>query len=81
MQGEKSQWMRLGQFALSALMLVGLGGGYAAALGWRDGVFLLLTWTLTTFAWHLAAGIWGYRHVMRHEWPRVAPLEDDDWDD
>jgi hypothetical protein len=73
--------MRLVQLALSAPLLVGLGGGYAAALGWHDGVFLLLAWALISFAWHLAAGVWGYRHVMAREWPRVAPLEDDDWDD
>jgi phage shock protein PspC (stress-responsive transcriptional regulator) len=73
--------MRLGQLALTALTIAGVGGGYAAAFGWHDGVFLLLAWALLTFAWHLIAGIYGYRHAMAREWPRVAPLEDDDWDD
>jgi hypothetical protein len=73
--------MRLVQVALSALLLVGLGGGYAAALGWHDGAFLMLAWALITFAWHLIAGIYGYRRAMGHAWPRVSPIEDDDWDD
>jgi phage shock protein PspC (stress-responsive transcriptional regulator) len=73
--------MRLVQLGLTALMLMGVIGGYAAALGWHDGVFLMLAWALLTFAWHLAAGVASYRAVMARPWPQVAPLSDDDWDD
>jgi hypothetical protein len=73
--------MRLIQLALTALLLLGVIGGYAALLGWRDGVFLMLAWALLTFAWHLTVGIATYRSVMTRPWPRVAPLEDDDRDD
>ena len=75
------RWTRLGQLALSTLMLVGLGGAYAATLGWHTGVFLMLAWALTTFAWHLIVGVVGYRSVMARDWPRVEPLVDDPWDD
>ena len=74
-------WMGVVQFGLVALLLLGLLGGYAAVLGWRDGVFLMLAWALITFAWHLVVGITAYRSVMARPWPRVAPLPDDEWDD
>jgi hypothetical protein len=73
--------IRLIQLASTALLMLGIVGGYAAVLGWRDGVFLMLAWALLTFAWHLAVGITAYRSVMARPWPQVAPLEDDDWDD
>jgi hypothetical protein len=73
--------MRMVQVASTALFLLGIVGAYAALLGWRDGVFLMLAWALITIAWHLTVGVYGYRRVMRHEWPHVAPLTDDDWDD
>lgn len=73
--------MRLGQLALSVLMLIGLGGAYAALLGWRDGAFLMLAWVLLTLGWHLVVGVVGYRSVMAREWPHVTPLADDPWDD
>jgi hypothetical protein len=80
-QDEMPPSARLVQLALSALVLIGLGGAYAPALGWRDGAFLMLVWALITLAWHLIAGVYAYRHVMAREWPRVDPVEDDDWDD
>jgi hypothetical protein len=73
--------MRVVQPALTALLLLGVIGGYAALLGWRDGVFLMLAWALITFAWHLVAGVTAYRSVMARPWPRVAPLTDGEWDD
>ena len=73
-------WMRLVQVASTALFPLGVVGAYAALLGWRDGVFLMLAWALITMAWHLVVGVYGYRRAMGHEWPHVAPLTDDDWD-
>ena len=74
--------MRLIQLGLTALMLMGIVGGYAAALGWHDGVFLMLAWALITFGWHLVLGLLSYRAVMTRPWPQVAALADDDpWDD
>ena len=73
--------MRAVQLGLAALLLLGIIGGYAALLGWRDGVFLMLAWAMITFAWHLVVGVMSYRSVMARPWPHVAPLPDDDWDD
>jgi hypothetical protein len=52
------------QLGLAALLLLGIIGGYAALLGWRDGVFLMLAWAVITFAWHLVVGVMSYRSVM-----------------
>jgi len=35
-------WMQVGQLGLAVLFLLGVVGGYAAVLGWRDGIFLML---------------------------------------
>ena len=78
---QNAAWMRLIQLGLFGLLLLGIAGGYAALLGWRDGVFLLLAWALLTFAWHLVVGVTAYRAVMARPWPEVAPLPADDWDD
>ena len=41
---------------------------------------LFLAGLTGAIAMHLVAGIAGYRRTMRAEWPKVAPVADDDWD-
>lgn len=43
-------------------------------------VWVVAGFVTALIALHLAVGIWGYRRVMRREWPKVEPLaDDDDW--
>jgi hypothetical protein len=57
-----------------------VGGGYAAVLGWRGGAFLMLAAVCGTISGHLLIGVSEYRRIMRRPWPDVAPLDDeDDW--
>ncbi|HSK17038.1 MAG TPA: hypothetical protein VK915_12845 [Gaiellaceae bacterium] len=65
------------------LTLLLIGGGLVAVL--VGPVWLLLAFLLVyaggLFVLHLTIGIGSYRSVMRREWPKVEPLddEDDDW--
>jgi hypothetical protein len=57
-----------------------VGGGYAAVLGWRRGAFLMLAAVCGTIAGHLVIGVSEYRRIMRRPWPKVPLLDDeDDW--
>lgn len=61
------------------LAMAGILAGFLTAIaGWRIGAFVMLGAVCLDFTWHLAAGIAGYRSVMRRPWPKVAPLDDDD---
>ena len=55
------------------------GGVYSAMLGWRPGAFLAVAGLFLTFAWHLAVGLFSYRRTMTRPWPKVPPIDDDDW--
>jgi hypothetical protein len=43
------------------------------------GVALFAIGTIGATFVHLAVGIGGYRRAMHAEWPKVDPVEDDDW--
>jgi hypothetical protein len=62
------------------LAMLGIIFGFLTAIaGWRIGAFVMLGAVCLDFTWHLVAGIAGYCSVMRRPWPKVAPLEDDEW--
>lgn len=58
-----------------------LVGGLAALSGRRWGAYLLVANVVVQIGFHLVVGAWAYRDVMGRSWPKVAPLEDDEWDD
>ena len=51
----------------------------AFVVGWYDVVLVAAVGVAVQFAADLAVGIAAYRFVMSREWPRVAPLDDDEW--
>jgi hypothetical protein len=55
-------------------------GGLAAVAGQRWGAYLLIANLAVQIGSHLLVGGWAYRDVMTRPWPKVAPLDDDDWD-
>jgi hypothetical protein len=57
------------------------GGGFAAVLGSRPGVFVMLAGFFGFVAGHLAMGLTEYHRIMSRPWPEVSPLDDDedDW--
>ena len=75
-------WMRLaaqGYFLLVLLLYGGIAAGFVFES--RPAVFLVLATFLAMLAIHLLVSVLAYRQVMRREWPKVAPLtDDDDWD-
>ncbi len=75
-----SFWVRLAAsgyyllfFVLYASMFVGF------AFESRVAAFLVVGALVGTLAVHIAVALLNYRHVMRREWPKVEPLDDDDW--
>jgi hypothetical protein len=40
---------------------------------------VMLTGLLGSIATHLLVGVVGYRRVMAREWPKVEPIDDDEW--
>lgn len=60
-------------FVLLASMFVGF------AFESRVAAFLVLHALAATLAVRTAVALLDYRHVMRREWPKVEPLDDDDW--
>ena len=56
-------------------------GAWTSAVGWRTGAFVMLAGFLGRLASHTTVAIVGYRRVMSQPWPKVQPLEDDEWDD
>jgi hypothetical protein len=55
-------------------------GGLAAVAGQRWGAYVLVANVVVQIGSHLLVGGWAYRDVMTRPWPKVAPLDDDDWD-
>ena len=64
-----------------AFFVVLFAGGIAAAAGSRVGAYLLFTYVFGEIGGHLLVGTAAYRAVMRADWPQVAPLADDEWED
>jgi hypothetical protein len=56
-------------------------GGIGAALGHRWGAYVLLAGLVVQIGARLIVGTTAYRDVMARPWPKVAPLDDDPWDD
>ena len=55
-------------------------GGLAAVAGRRWGAYVLIANLVVKIGSDLIVGAWAYREVMTRPWPKVAPLDDDDWD-
>jgi len=55
-------------------------GGLAAVAGRRWGAYVLIANLVVQIGFHLFVGAWAYRDVMTRPWPKVAPLDDDEWD-
>ena len=53
-------------------------GAYGGALGWRGGAFVMLAAVCGRVSGHLLVGVTEYRRIMRRQWPKVPPLDDDD---
>jgi hypothetical protein len=56
-------------------------GGFAAALGHRWGAFVLLANVVVQIGAHAILGSVAYRDVIARPWPKVAPPDDNPWDD
>jgi hypothetical protein len=56
-------------------------GGLAAVAGHRWGAYVLITNLVVQIGFHLIVGWRAYRDVMKRPWPKVAPIDDADWDD
>jgi hypothetical protein len=70
-------WRILGLLDTPTLLV----GGVATATRHRWGAYLLIGYVVIRIGFHATVGAWGYRDVMRRPWPKVRPLDDDDWDD
>ena len=56
-------------------------GGLAAVAGQRWGAYVLIANLVLQIEFHLVVGWRAYLEVMTREWPKVAPLNDEEWDD
>jgi ABC-type transport system involved in Fe-S cluster assembly fused permease/ATPase subunit len=61
---------------LEALLIAGIVG---AVFGWWPSAVLLLLAVVAFVGFHLASAAWIYRRTMARPWPKVPPLEDDEW--
>jgi hypothetical protein len=79
---EIRSWMRVAGWGYFLLVSFLYGSAFAGFIfESRLAVLFVLVGLLTTLAVHLAVSILEYRRIMRREWPKVAPLvDDDDWD-
>ena len=69
-------WRMVGILDMPAFIV----GGLAAIAGHRWGAYVLVANLIVQIGFHLIIGAWAYREVMTRPWPKVAPLDDDDWD-
>ena len=76
-----SPLLRLWQMVGIVDMPAYLVGGIAAVAGHRWGAYVLIANLVVQIASHLIVGRSAYREVMTRPWPKVAPLDDDDWDE
>jgi hypothetical protein len=78
---ERTLRSRQAAASLSALLVgecVLLAGLVVLLFSPRLGVFLLIAGVSARIGSHLVLGTLGYRETMRHPWPPVIPLGDDD---
>jgi len=69
-------WRIVGLLNMPAFIV----GGFAAVASHRWGAYVLIANLVVQIGSHLMVGAWAYREVMTRPWPKVAPLDDDDWD-
>lgn len=69
-------WRVLSLLDMPAFLVAGL----AAVAGHRWGASLLIANLVAQIGSHLVVGGWACREVMTRPWPKVAPLNDEDWD-
>jgi len=69
-------WRMVGILDMPAFIV----GVLAALAGHRWGAYVLVANLVVQIGSHLIVGAWAYREVMTRPWPKVAPLDDDDWD-
>ncbi len=73
-------WVRLAVSAYYLLFLLLYGSMFAGfAFESRVAAFVVVGALVATLIVHIAVALLNYRHVMRREWPKVEPLDDDDW--
>jgi hypothetical protein len=75
-------WVRSAVSGYNLLFLVLYGSMFVGfAFASRVAAFVVLGALVATLMVHIAVALLNYRHVMRREWPKVEPLddEDDDW--
>jgi hypothetical protein len=74
-----SFWVRLAVAAYQLLFLALYGSMFVGfAFESRVAAFLVVGALAATLMVHIAVALLNYRHVMRREWPKVEPLDDDD---
>ena len=72
-------WVRLAVSAYYLLFLLLYGSMFAGfAFESRVAAFVVLGALVATLIVHIAVALLNYPHVMRREWPKVEPLDDDD---
>jgi uncharacterized membrane protein len=76
-----SFWVRSAVSGYNLLFLVLYGSMFVGfAFESRGAAFVVVGALLATLVVHIAVALINYRHVMRREWPKVEPLDDDeDW--
>jgi hypothetical protein len=76
------RWAKFASFGYGLLFFVLYGAVFAGlAFQSRTAAYLALAGFVATVAVHLSVAVVNYRRVMRREWPKVEPLDDDDdWD-
>jgi hypothetical protein len=76
------RWARFASFGYFLLFLVLYGAVFAGlALQSRAAAYVAVAGFVATLTVHVVVAVVNYRRVMRSDWPKVDPLEDDDdWD-
>ena len=69
---------RLWRLAAQLFGAVMAAAACAALAGWRPAAWILPSALAALLATHLGVSAVAYRRTMRREWPKVAPVPDDD---
>ena len=77
-----SFWVKSAVSGYYLLFLVLYGSMFVAfAFVSRTAAYVVVGALVATLVVHIAVALVNYRHVMRREWPKVEPLDDDEDDD
>jgi len=72
--------IRIANASRSLFVLLALAGAVAAATSSdRAAATFLIVGFVGLIVAQLVVGIAGYRRAMRAEWPKVDPIDDDEW--